>query len=450
MPHSAWPAALTIPARSGPASAGGRKAALVFIYVTILLDVLGFGLLIPVLPHLVEEFTGSKAQTAVVLGLLLTTWSLMQFIFSPIIGTWSDRSGRRPVLILSALGLGLDYIIMALAPNLAWLFLGRVLSGILASSQPSASAYVADVTPPERRAVAFGTIGAVWGAGFIVGPAIGGALGFFSSRLPFWAAAAMSLASAFYGLFVLPESLPPERRAAFSWRRANPVGSLTLLRSHRQLLGLAEVNFLTFLAFQVLPSTFVVYAGYRFGWEALTVGLMLTAVGACNVAVQGVLVKRFIKRYGERKTLFLGLLGGVAGFLIYGLAPTEILFLLGVPVFAFIGLAQPALQGLMTRRVSPSEQGQLQGANNSIFGLTGVIGPIIFGTVLSQFIGPLAFLGVPGAAILLAALLMLFAAGLTVRVTREAPATQGAGPTRRGADPGVPVVPDGEAHRSER
>lgn len=448
IPRSAWRAALSIPSTAGPPSAGSRKAALAFIYVTILLDVLGFGLLIPVLPGLVEEFTGSKAQTAVILGLLLTTWSLMQFIFSPIIGTWSDRSGRRPVLILSALGLGADYIIMALAPNLAWLFLGRILSGILASSQPSAAAYVADVTPPERRAVAFGMIGAVWGLGFIIGPAIGGALGFISLRLPFWAAAVMSIGSALYGLFVLPESLPRERRAAFSWRRANPVGSLTLLRSHRQLLGLAEVNFLTFLAFQVLPSTFVIYAGYRFGWDELRVGLMLTAVGACNIAVQGVLVKRFIKRYGERKTLFLGLLAGVAGFLVYGLANNELLFLLGVPVFAFIGLAQPALQGLMTRRVSPSQQGQLQGANNSIFGLTGVVGPIFFGFVLSQFIGPLASLGVPGAAILLAALLMLLAAALAVRVTRESPRERSADATPWPT--GAAVVPDGETGAEKR
>lgn len=398
-----------------------------FIYVTILLDVLGFGLLIPILPNLVLEFMGDEAQAAVTFGLLLTVWSLMQFLFSPVLGALSDRVGRRPVLIVSAIGLGLDYIIMALAPNLLWLFVGRILSGILASSQPTAAAYVADVTPPERRAGAFGAIGAVWGVGFIVGPAVGGALGLINLRFPFWAAAAMSLASAAYGFFVLPESLPAERRDRFSWRRANPVGSLTLLRSHRQLFGLAEVNFLSFLAFQVLPSTFVIYAGQRYGWDALAVGLTLTLVGVCNIAVQGGLVKPFIRRYGERNTLYTGLLGGLAGFVIYGLAPNGIVVLLGVPVFAFIGLAQPALQSLMSRRVSPSEQGQLQGANNSIFGLTGILGPILFGTVLAQFLrvtvsldilGFGAVVSLAGAPFFLAATLMLLAAALSLRVTR--------------------------------
>ena len=412
---------------------GGRRAAMAFIYVTILLDVLGFGLLIPVLPNLIAEFTGDRAEAAVTFGLLLTVWSLMQFLFSPLLGALSDRFGRRPVLILSAIGLGLDYIVMAIAPTLAWLFVGRVLSGILASSQPTVAAYVADVTPVEQRAAAFGLIGAVWGVGFIIGPAIGGALALVHIRFPFWAAAGMSLASAAYGLFVLPESLPAGRRSPFSWRRANPVGSLTLLRSHRELLGLGGVNFLTFLAFQVLPSTFVLYAGYRYAWDPLAVGLLLTLVGIGNIGVQGFLVKPFIKRYGERTALYAGLLSGMAGLTIYGLAPDGILVFLGVPVFAFIGLTQPALQSLMTRRVRPSEQGQLQGANGSIFGLTGVLGPIMFGFVLATFIGPLRSLGVPGAAFFLAAALMLAAAALAVRVTR---------PSRDAVDRGIPAPTD--------
>lgn len=409
---------LVQPAAPEPGNPRGRTAALAFIYVTILLDVLGFGLLIPVLPHLVGAFTKTDSEAAVMYGLLLTVWSLMQFLFSPLVGALSDRFGRRPVLILSATGLGLDYIIMALAPNLAWLFVGRILSGILASSQPSAAAYVADVTPPDRRAAAFGMIGAVWGVGFVVGPAAGGLLSRVSIHFPFWAAAGMSLASAAYGFFVLPESLPASRRGPFSWARANPVGSLTLLRSHRELLGLAEVNFLAILAFQVLPSTFVIYAGVRYGWDPFAVGILLTLVGIGNIGVQGVFVKAFIKRYGERTALYTGLLAGMAGLLIYGLAPNGIVVLLGVPVFAFIGLTQPALQSLMSRRVSPSEQGQLQGANNSIFGLTGVLGPIIFGSVLSLFIGPWTFLGIPGAPFFLAAALMLAAAATSVRVVR--------------------------------
>ena len=413
-----------------------------FIYVTIVLDTLAFGILIPVLAPLVVSFTSSEAAGALMFGLLLTVWSLMQFLFSPLLGALSDRFGRRPVLILSAIGLGLDYVVMALAPNLAWLFVGRVFSGITAASYPTAAAYVADVTPPERRAAAFGMIGAAWGVGFILGPAFGGVLGGVGARLPFWAAAGMSLASAGYGFFVLPESLPALVRKKFTWRRANPIGSLTLLRSHRGLLGLASSTFLSFLAFQVLPSVFVIYAGSRYQWHEIQVGLTLTIVGVCNIAVQGVLVKRVIKRVGERRTLYTGLLGGMAGFLVYGLAPFGWVFLLGIPVFALIGLSQPALQSLMSRRVTPSEQGQLQGANASILGLTGILGPILFGWVLSRSLGLTAGVDLRGAPFLLAAVIMLASAAVAARVTRaETPASA----------PGVPSpVPDGADPREPR
>ena len=252
----------------------------------------------------------------------------------------------------------------------------------------------------------------------------------------------MSLASAGYGFFVLPESLPALVRKKFTWRRANPIGSLTLLRSHRGLLGLASSTFLSFLAFQVLPSVFVIYAGSRYGWHEIQVGLTLTIVGVCNIAVQGVLVKRVIKRVGERRTLYAGLLGGMAGFLVYGLAPLGWVFLLGIPVFALIGLSQPALQSLMSRRVTPSEQGQLQGANASILGLTGILGPILFGWVLSRSLGLTAGVDLRGAPFLLAAVIMLASAAVAARVTRaETPASA----------PGVPSpVPDGADPREPR
>jgi MFS transporter, DHA1 family, tetracycline resistance protein len=397
-----------------------------FIYVTIVLDTLAFGILIPVLPQLVVFFTGSESEGAVMFGLLLTVWSLMQFLFSPVLGALSDRFGRRPVLILSAIGLGLDYILMALAPNLAWLFVARVLSGITAASYPTAAAYVADVTPPERRAAAFGLIGAAWGIGFIFGPAFGGVLGGIDLRLPFWAAAGMSLASAVYGFTVLPESLPKDGRKPWSWRRANPVGSLDLLRSRPGLLGLASSTFLSFLAFQVLPSAYVIYAGYRYGWGEIEVGLALTLVGALNIGVQGGLVKPFIKRFGERAALITGLLAAAAAHLVYGLAPNATIFVVGIFVFSLIGLSQPALQGLMSKRVSPAEQGQLQGANASIMGLTGILGPILFGSVLAAFIGPYAGFGIPGAPFLLAAAITLGSAAVAVRVTRTG--TTGARP----------------------
>jgi len=401
---------------------GGRKAALAFIYVTIVLDTLGFGITIPVLPRLIVSFAGDTAQGAEIFGLFVTIWSLMQFLFSPLIGALSDRFGRRPVLILSSFGLGVDYMVMALAPNLAWLLLGRILSGITASSYATAAAYVADVTPAERRAAAFGMVGAAWGIGFILGPAVGGVVGAFGVRLPFWAAAVFSLVSATYAVFVLPESLARENRGRFSLRRANPVGSLSLLRSHRELFGLAAVNFIQFLAFQVLPSVYVIYAGYRYGWGPIEVGVSLAVVGALNITVQGGLVKRFIKRFGERKALITGLIAGAAAFVVWGLAPTPDVFLLAIVVFAPIGFVQPALQSLMTRRVRPSEQGQLQGANASIAGLTGVLGPILFTLVFAWFISPNAPATLPGMPFFVAAVLMLGSVALAVRITRAAAA----------------------------
>jgi DHA1 family tetracycline resistance protein-like MFS transporter len=395
-----------------------RKAALAFIYVTIVLDTLALGIIIPVLPHLIESFVGSPVQTAAIFGLLVTIWGLMQFLFSPLIGVLSDRFGRRPVLILSGFGLGLDYIIMALAPNLSWFFIGRILSGITSSSYATAAAYVADVTPVERRAAAFGMVGAAWGIGFILGPAVGGVMGTFGIRIPFWAAAAFSLASASYGLFILPESLSPEHRQRFRWWRSNPVGSLKLLRSHQTLFGLAAVTFVQFLAFQVLPSVFVLYAGDRYGWKPFDVGLSLALVGALNITVQGGLVKRFIKRFGERNALLTGLVFGAAGLAVWGLAPNGIVLLLAAFVFAPIGFAAPALQSLMTRHVGPTEQGELQGANASIAGLTGAIGPVLFGLVYATSIGLRDRFDVLGLPFLLAAVFMLASAALAARVTR--------------------------------
>src|SRR5437588_1382303 len=249
------------PTIQGPLSPSPRRAALVFIFITVVLDMLALGMIAPVLPKLVISFMGGNTESAArIYGLFGTIWALMQFVFAPVLGTLSDRFGRRPIVLLSNFGLGLDYILMALAPTLNWLFVGRVISGVTAASIPAASAYIADVTPADKRARAFGMLGAAFGVGFIIGPALGGMLGSITPRLPFWVAAGLSLLNASYGLLVLPESLTRERRAAFSWKRANPVGSLNLLRSHPELLGLASANFLTYVAHEVLPSTFVLYA----------------------------------------------------------------------------------------------------------------------------------------------------------------------------------------------
>jgi len=397
-----------------------RRAALVFIFITIVLDMLALGMVIPVLPHLIEDFLGGDtAGAAKVYGVFGTAWALMQFLAMPVMGALSDRFGRRRVILISNLGLGLDYVLMALAPNLAWLFVGRIISGICAASVSTGMAYVADVTPVERRSAAFGKLGVAFGLGFVLGPALGGVLGSIDPRLPFWAAAGFSLANALYGLLVLPESLPPERRRTFDWRRANPMGSLKLLRSHPELFGLAGVVFLSSLAHAALPATFVLYAGYRYGWDARTVGFALAGIGVCSAIVQGGLVGRMVRRFGERRVLLTGLACGAAGFVVYGLAPTGILFMAGVPIVALWGLASPAAQGLMTRRIGPTEQGELQGANGSVLGIATMIGPGLFAGVFAYFIGEGARLHFPGAAYLLAALLLAAGALLAARVTAK-------------------------------
>jgi DHA1 family tetracycline resistance protein-like MFS transporter len=398
-----------------------RRAALVFIFVTVALDVLALGIIIPVLPNLVASFLGHEtARAARVYGLFGTTWALMQFLFSPMLGALSDRFGRRRVILISNFGLGLDYILMALAPTLSWLFVGRVISGITAASIPAAFAYIADVTPAEKRAGAFGMVGAAFGLGFVLGPALGGVLGGVNLHLPFWVAAGLSLANALYGLFVLPESLPLERRAVFEWRKANPVGSLKLLRSHPELFSLAMVIFLCSLAHEVLPQVSVLYAGYRYGWNERDVGLMLAGVGVCAAIVQGGLVQLVVRRFGEPAALFSGLVFGAAGFAIYGLAKTGAAFWMGVPVMALWGLSGAATQGLMTRRVQPSEQGRLQGANGSLRGIAGLFGPGLFTLTFSHFIGEKREWHLPGAPFLLAAVLLVAAIFVAWRATRGA------------------------------
>ena len=394
-----------------------RRAAIAFIFVTVVLDVLALGIIIPVLPSLVENFLGGNtARAAEMFGLFGTVWALMQFLFSPILGALSDQYGRRRVILISCFGLGIDYIFMAVAPTLWLLFVGRVISGITGASFTAAGAYIADVTPPEKRAAGFGMIGAAWGLGFVLGPALGGILGGIDMRLPFWVAAGLTLLNAMYGLFVLPESLDAQHRERFSWRRANPVGSLKLLRSHPELFRLATINGFFYLAHQVLPSVFVLYASFRYGWNEKTVGLTLAIVGVCGMAVQGGIVKRVVADFGERRAVLAGLLFGIGGFTIYALAPIGIVFWMGIPVFSMMGLYGPSSQGLMTRHVGASEQGQLQGANNSIMGITGVIGPGLFTLTFAHFIRMQSGWSLPGAPFLLAVLMLIAAFILALRI----------------------------------
>ena len=398
-----------------------RRAAIGFIFVTALLDVMSLGLIIPVLPNLVKGFVGGDtAQASHWVGLFGTSWALMQLVFSPVLGMVSDRFGRRPVILISVFGLGLDYVLMALAPSLGWLWLGRIVSGITAASFSTAGAYIADVTPPEQRAKSFGVIGAAFGVGFVLGPALGGVLGDVSPRLPFWCAAGLALANGLYGLFVLPESLPPERRSPFRWSRANPFGAMRLLAKYEGLPTLGAVVFLYQLAHNVLPSIFVLYTGYRYHWSPRDVGLSLAATGVASIVVQVRVVGPAVHRLGERGALRLGLAAGALGFAIYGLAPTALVYWLGLPVFALSGLIQPGVMGLMTRRVGSDEQGQLQGANSALMGVTGLVGPGLFTAVFAWSVGDPRALHMPGVAVLLAAGFMAAALAMTARIRGEA------------------------------
>jgi DHA1 family tetracycline resistance protein-like MFS transporter len=393
------------------------NAATLFIFITVAIDMIAFGIMAPVFPKLVIDFVaGDNARAAWVFGVFATSFSLMQFVFSPILGVLSDRVGRKPVIVLSTLGLGLDYVVMALAPNLAWLFAGRIVSGITSSNQTTAGAYIADVVPPEKRAAAFGMIGAAFGLGFILGPAIGGVLGGISPRLPFWFAAAISIANALYGALILPESLPKAKRRDFAWSRANPVAALRLLRSHHELFGLSTVMFLSGLAGVVMPAIWVLYVDYRYGWDERTIGFSLAAVGICSTIIQAALVKPIVARLGERRSVVLGLTCAAVGLSIFAFAPNSVAFFLGIPVMMFWGVAPGAAQSIMTRLVSDGEQGELQGAIGSIRGIANLIGPGIFTLTFSLFIGVLKPLNVPGAPWLLAAVLLLAAIALTLKV----------------------------------
>jgi len=396
-----------------------RRAALGFIFVTVLLDMLGLGIIVPVLPKLISDFLGGDtARAAEMIGLFTTVWALMQFAFSPLLGLLSDRFGRRPVILLSNFGLGLDYFVMAFAPTLSWLFAGRVLSGITSASIPAATAYISDVTPAEKRARSFGLLGAAFGIGFVLGPALGGWLSFYHPRLPFWVAGALSLCNALYGFFVLPESLPPDRRQTrMRWASANPVGSLALLRTRPGLVPLTTVNFLGYVAHEVYAVVFVLYGSYRYGWNERTVGVALAVVGIASMVASVGIVGPVVARVGERNALLLGLLLGALGFVLFGWASSGWLFLLAIPINALWSLAGPSSQSMMTRRVSASEQGELQGAVNSVRSIAMLVGPGIFSLTFARFIRPDRAFPIPGAPWYLAAVLLLLAAGLALVVT---------------------------------
>ncbi len=397
-----------------------RRAALAFVLVSLVLDMLAVGIIVPVLPMLVLGFEGGDSvRAAALVGTFGATFATMQFLFAPVLGLLSDRLGRRPVIIASNIAFGLDYLLMAWAPSVGWLFLGRVLAGICAATVSAPSAYIADVTPPEKRAAAFGWIGAAFGLGFVLCPAVGGVLGAIHPRLPFLTAAVLCLLNALYGAFVLPESLAVENRSRVDLRRANPLAGLRFLRAHGAVFGLVGVVFLSRVAHDALPSTFVIYAQHRFGWNVVMMGGALAVMGISAALVQAGLTRSFVNRLGERGSLLLGLAFGVVGFALTGLAATTPLFCAAIPLIALWGIANPATQGLLSRRVGPDEQGRLQGLIAAVQGVAGIIGPPLFTGAFGAAVGgPLTRLGLAGLPFVLAGVILALGAVLAARVTR--------------------------------
>ncbi|MGB4843580.1 MAG: TCR/Tet family MFS transporter [Ferruginibacter sp.] len=396
--------------------ASNRNAAVGFIFITLLIDVIGFGIIIPVMPTLISELKGVDISTASTYGsLLMFSYAIVQFFFAPIIGNLSDKYGRRPVLLFSLFCFGIDYLFLALAPTYGWLFVGRIIAGISGASMTTGAAYIADVSTPENRAKNFGMIGAAFGLGFIIGPMIGGLLGGLGPRIPFYAAAILALVNWIYGYFVLPESLSKENRRAFEWKRANPVGALLHLRKYPAITGLAFAIFLVYVAAHAIMSNWSYFTMYRFSWDEKMVGISLAVVGVLVAGVQGGLTRVINPKLGNEKTLYIGLSLYAIGMLLFGIATQSWMMFVFLIPYCLGGIAQPALQSVMAGHVPANVQGELQGTITSLMSLAAIIGPLLMNNLFFYFTHSEAPLHLPGAPFLLASVLMATAAIIAYR-----------------------------------
>ena len=392
------------------------NAALGFIFITVLVDVIGLGIIIPIVPKLIENLTGLGINEASKYGgFLVFSFALMQFIFSPILGALSDQFGRRPILLLSLFGLGLDYILHAFAPTIAWLFAGRIIAGIMGASYTTATAYIADISTPEKRSQNFGLIGAAFGLGFIIGPIIGGVASKWGTNVPFLISAGLTLLNVIYGYFILPESLSLENRRAFNWKRANPIGSLKHLKKYPVVSGLIVSLLLLFIASHAVQSNWTYYTMYKFHWTPEIVGYSLAVVGLLIAFVQGFLIRKVIPKYGENKTIYAGMAFYILGLLLFGLAPTGWMMFLFLVPYCLGGIAGPALQGIISKQVPDNEQGALQGALTSLMSLTAIIGPLVMNNLFAYATNKNSLFYLPGASFYLGAILMIIAAFLAYR-----------------------------------
>lgn len=396
----------------------GRRS-LVFVALTVLLDSVGFGLIVPVLPALLVELTGKSVNVAAMEGgYLAFVYASMQFVFAPVLGNLSDRYGRRPVLLFAVGALGVDYLVMGFAPNLAWLFVGRAIAGLAGASFTPAYAYIADISPPEKRAQNYGIVSAMFGAGFIIGPALGGLLGGLGPRAPFLVAAALSLLNFAYGVFALPESLPVERRRAFDWKRANPAGTLLQMLKRPVVPGLLFGLFLWMMSHQVMPAVWSFYTKYRFGWPERTIGLSLAAAGICMMIAQTVVLRRLVARLGERGALLTGVATGVLGYMGFGLATAGWMMFAFLVSWMFAAIVMPTANALMSHLIDASAQGELQGAVASLFSVASILGPLLMSQLFARFTAPGLATPVPGASFFAAAMLAVVAFGVFWRSTR--------------------------------
>jgi MFS transporter, DHA1 family, tetracycline resistance protein len=400
-----------------------RQAAIIFIVITLILDIIGLGIIIPVLPELVKRLSGGDAtRAASYYGTIGAAYALMQFFFSPVLGSLSDRFGRRPIILISLFGLGIDYLFQAFAPTIGWLIVGRVIAGIAGASITTGNAYIADISTPETRARNFGLVGASFGIGFVLGPLLGGVLGGINIRLPFIVAAVLVLVNFLYGVFVLPESLSKENRSKFSWLKANPVGSLGQLAKYPLVAALAVAFIFISLAQSGLQNTWVLYTGYRFGWGEVLNGVTLALVGVMALVVQGFLIGPITKKLGERRTIIAGLVVSVIGFALYGFSWQGWMMFVSIVVGALAGISGPAIQGLVAGAVEPSEQGKVQGGLTSLISLTSIFAPLIFTTGLfGYFTSEAAPFKLPGAPFFLGSLLNLIGVFLVLRAFRHNP-----------------------------
>jgi DHA1 family tetracycline resistance protein-like MFS transporter len=392
------------------------KAALGFIFVTVLVDVIGFGIIIPVMPSLIKELIqGDISAASSYGGWLMFSYAVMQFICAPILGNLSDKYGRRPVLLFSLLGFGIDYIFLALAPSIGWLFVGRLIAGITGASFTTASAYIADISAPDKRAQNFGMIGAAFGLGFIIGPLIGGLLGQFGPRVPFIAAAILTLLNWLYGYFVLPESLAKENRRPFDWKRANPLGSLIQLKKYPAVAGLIISLTLVYIGAHAVQSTWSFYNIGKFDWDEKMVGYSLAFVGFMIALVQGGLIRLVIPKIGQEKSLYIGLLLYSIGMVLFAFATQGWMMFAFCTIYCLGGIAGPAIQGIISSHVPANEQGELQGALTSLMSATSIVGPLLMTNLFSYFTRPSAPIYFPGAPFLMGAILFLASTILSYR-----------------------------------